>query len=335
MNPVRTFGPGLALLVVIGLTARLLSTAVPTFNHLFAAILIGAAQTNLVGTPQWAEPGVSRHKLVLEVGIVLMGASLALDAVFETGPTILILVAFTVAFTLLLVELFSRNVFKLEERMGSLVAAGTSICGVSAVVAVAGGIEANENQIAYAIATVLLFDALTLFTYPVVGRLLDLPDIVFGIWAGLSMFSTGPVAAAGFAYSDTAGQWATLTKLARNLFISAAVVCYSIYYSRRRAKQTDETTRLSGKLLWDQFPKFIVGFVMVMILANFDVLSSAQRASVENAYQWLFLFAFAGLGLEMDLTKLRWTGARPVFVTFVSLVIVSTLSLILVHSLFG
>jgi uncharacterized integral membrane protein (TIGR00698 family) len=335
MNPFRTFGPGLALLVVIGLTARLLSTAVPTFNHLFAAILIGAAQTNLVGTPQWAEPGVSRHKLVLEVGIVLMGASLALDAVFETGPTILILVAFTVAFTLLLVELLSRNVFKLEERMGSLVAAGTSICGVSAVVAVAGGIEANENQIAYAIATVLLFDALTLFTYPVVGRLLNLPDIVFGIWAGLSMFSTGPVAAAGFAYSDTAGQWATLTKLARNLFISAAVVCYSIYYARRRATQTDEIKRLSGKLLWDQFPKFIVGFVVVMILANFDVLSSAQRASVENAYQWLFLFAFAGLGLEMDLTKLRRTGARPVFVTFVSLVIVSTLSLILVHSLFG
>jgi uncharacterized integral membrane protein (TIGR00698 family) len=335
MTLVRTVGPGLALLVAIGLGARVLSTAVPSFNHLFAAILIGAALTNLVGTPGWAEPGVSRHKLVLEVGIVLMGASLALDAVFRAGPTILLLVVLTVAFALLLVELLSRNVFGLEERMGSLVAAGTSICGVSAVVAVAGGIEAKENQIAYAIATVLLFDAITLFTYPVVGRLLDLPDIIFGIWAGLSMFSTGPVAAAGFAYSDTAGQWATLTKLARNLFISAAVVCYSVYYARRRATRTDDAPRLSGKLLWEQFPKFIIGFVVVMILANLGVLSAAQRADVQNAYQWLFLFAFAGLGLEMDLAKLRRAGVRPVFVTFVSLVIISTVSLFVVHSLFG
>jgi uncharacterized integral membrane protein (TIGR00698 family) len=335
MRLVRTFGPGLALLVGIGLAARFLSLVFPSLNHLFAAILIGAAMTNLVGTPAWGDPGVSRHKLVLEVGIVLMGASLALDAVFQAGPTILLLVLLTVAFSLLLVELLSRNVFGLEERMGSLMAAGTSICGVSAVVAVAGGINARENQIAYAIATVLLFDAITIFTYPAVGRLLELPDVVFGIWAGLSMFSTGPVAAAGFAYSDTAGQWATLTKLARNLFISGAVVCYSIYYARRRATRTDDAPSLSGRMLWQQFPKFIMGFIMVMLLANLGILSAAQQASIENAYQWLFLFAFAGLGLEMDLAKLRRAGVRPVFVTFVSLVVISTVSLVVVNSLFG
>lgn len=335
MTLVRRFGPGLALLVVIGLVARGLSTALPSVNHLFAAILIGAALTNLVGTPTWSDPGVTRHKLLLEVGIVLMGASLALDAVFQAGPTILLLVLATVAFSLLLVELLSRNVFGLEDRMGSLVAAGASICGVSAVVAVAGGINARENQIAYAIGTVLLFDAITLFTYPIIGRLLGLPDIVFGIWAGLSMFSTGPVAAAGFAYSDTAGQWATITKLARNLFISAAVVCYSVYYARRRMSDTDDAPAISGRLLWEQFPKFIVGFIAVMLLANLGVLSATQQTSLRNAYQWLFLFAFAGLGLEMDFAKLRRAGARPVLVTFVSLIVVSTLSLLVVSSLFG
>lgn len=335
MSTIGKLAPGLALVVGIGLAARLLTSFVPSINHLIAAIVLGALVTNLVGTPSVAEPGVARHKLLLEIGIVLMGAKLTIDAVFGAGPTILLLVVLTVSFSLLLVEFLARNVFGLAEKIGSLVAAGASICGVSAVVAVASGIDADEDQIAYAIATILLFDAITLFVYPAVGGLLDIPDVVFGIWAGLSMFSTGPVAAAGFAYSDTAGQWATLTKLARNLLISAAVVLYSVYYARKRATNADEGRGLSSSLLWEKFPKFIVGFAAVMFVANLGVFSEAQQASLQNAYQWLFLFAFAGLGLDMDLAKLRRAGTRPVVLTFVSLSIVSTVTLVVVNLLFA
>ncbi|RLM53424.1 putative sulfate exporter family transporter [Halobellus sp. Atlit-31R] len=335
MNPFRRVVPGLALLLAVGLVARLLTESVPAINHLIAAIVLGAVATNTVGIPPVAAPGVARHKLLLEVGIVLMGAKLAIDAVLGAGPTILLLVVLTVSFSLLLVEFLARNVFGLAEKIGSLVAAGASICGVSAVVAVASGIDADEEQIAYAVAAILLFDAVTLFLYPAIGGLLGLSDVVFGIWAGLSMFSTGPVAAAGFAYSDTAGQWATLTKLARNLLISAAVVLYSVYYARKRATQIGDTNRLSTMLLWEKFPKFIVGFAAVMLLANLGVFSEAQQASLQNAYQWLFLFAFAGLGLDMDLAKLRYAGTRPVALTFVSLAIVSTTTLVVAHVLFA
>jgi uncharacterized integral membrane protein (TIGR00698 family) len=335
MAALRRLLPGLALVVAIGLAARLLTVAVPAVNHLIAAIAIGAVVTNLVGTPAIAAPGVARHKLLLEIGIVLMGAKLTVAAVFGAGPTILLLVLLTVSFSLLLVEFLARNVFGMTEKIGSLVAAGASICGVSAVVAVASGIDADEDQIAYAIATILLFDAVTLFAYPAVGGLLDLPDIVFGVWAGLSMFSTGPVAAAGFAYSDTAGQWATLTKLARNLLISAAVVLYSVYYARKRATRTEGGPGLTPGLLWEKFPKFIVGFAAVMLVANLGAFSEIQRASIQHAYQWLFLFAFAGLGLDMDLAKLRRAGLRPVALTMVSLVVVSSVTLVVVSGLFG
>jgi uncharacterized integral membrane protein (TIGR00698 family) len=333
-SPVRLL-PGLALLVAVGLLARLLSTAVPSVNHLIAAVVLGALLANVVGWPSVAAPGVARHKLLLEVGIVLMGAQLAVGAVLDAGPRILLLVVGTVAFSLLVVEFFARNVFGLAEKIGSLVAAGVSICGVSAVVAVASSIEADEEQVAYAVATVLLFDAATLFVYPLVGHALGLSDVVFGVWAGLSMFSTGPVAAAGFAYSEAAGQWATLTKLARNLFISAAVVVYSVWYARRRLARNDEAARVSPGLLWTKFPKFVVGFVLVMLVANLGVFTPDQRVSLQHAYQWLFLFAFAGLGLEMRLGELRRAGARPVLLTLVSLLVVATVSLAVVSLLFG
>ncbi len=332
-RPLRRLLPGLALLVVLGLAARTAASLLPFGNHLVLAVVLGAVVTNTYGQPSWAEPGVSTHKLLLETGIVLMGVRLALDAVLAAGPTILVLVVATVAFTLVLVEFLSRNLFGLADKIGSLIAAGAGICGVSAIVAVAGGIDADEDQIAYAVATILLFDALTLVAFPAAGQFLGLSDVVFGVWAGLSMFSTGPVAAAGFAYSETAGQWATLTKLTRNVLISVAVVGYSVFYARRQADAGSIDSR--GRLVWDQFPKFVVGFVAMMVVANLGVLSQAQVAALQNGYRWLFLFAFVGLGLHIRVADMRSTGVRPVLLLLTTLLAVSTAALFAVRAFFS
>jgi uncharacterized integral membrane protein (TIGR00698 family) len=265
------------------------------------------------------------------MGIVLMGARIAFEAVVRAGPKILGLVLLTVAFTVLVVEVLARSLFGLPEEIGSLMAAGASICGVSAVVATAGGIQADEDQIAYAVATILLFDALTLFTFPVVGRLLNLPDLVFGVWVGVSMFSTGPVAAAGFAYSDVAAQWATLTKLARNLLISVVVIGYAAYYARRRV---DATVGSRWRLLWEKFPKFVVGFVGVMVIANLGLLSDAQITALENGYRWLFLFAFAGLGTSIRVSDMHETGIKPVLLLLATLLLVSSVAFAVVTTVF-
>jgi hypothetical protein len=186
----------------------------------------------------------------LGAGIVLMGASVSVEAIVVGGPTILALVLGVVAGTTVFVELVARNVFDLRERLGSLLATGTGICGVSAVVAVARSIDADEESIAHAAGTVLLFDAVTLVAYPAIGTLLSVPDRVFGVWAGLSMFSTGPIVAAGFAYSETAGQWATITKLARNALIGAVVLACATYYARRGA-----SADAGFRALWSEFPQ--------------------------------------------------------------------------------
>ncbi len=321
---VRRLGPGIVVLCLGAVLARGIAD-VGGPNHLLVAIALGFALGNVVGVPDRLAPGIATHKLWLGAGIVLLGASLSLEAVLEVGGPVLAVVVGVTGLTLVLVEVLARNVFGLADRLSSLLAAGASICGVSAVVAVAGVLEAKEGQIAYAAATVLLFDAITIVVYPIVGELLGLSGIVFGIWAGVSMFSTGPVVAVGFAHSEVAGQWATMTKLTRNALIGVVVLAYASYYARSGSAGAGDGRSLG--LLWAEFPKFVLGFLALAVLSSLGAFSPDQQASIENAYGWLFLLAFVGLGTEIRLATLRATGSAPVVVVLVALLVASVVSL--------
>ena len=325
---VKQLLPGLALLCVGAVLSRAIGSATGV-TELLVAIGLGALLVNGPGVPERFRPGVETHGFWLAAGIVLMGASLSLSTVREAGLVVLAVIVSVTALTIAVVEALSRGVFGLGEKLGSLLAAGAGICGVSAVVAVAGSIRAREDQIAYAAATVLLFDAITLVVYPIAGQLLDLSDIVFGIWAGVSMFSTGPVVAVGFAYSEAAGQWATLTKLSRNALIGLIVLIYAAYYTR---SGTDG--RLSVRTLWEEFPTFVLGFFALAAVGSLGVFTAAHRAAIDTAYSWLFLVAFVGLGTEIQFQELRTTGLRPIVVVLLSLAIGSSLSLALLTLLF-
>lgn len=325
VEALRRLAPGLGVLFALGLLARGITAIIPIGSHLIVVIGLGVFMANTLGIPDWAVAGVKTHSLWLEVGIILMGVTIAFQQVVDAGLQVLLIVGVAVCMTVLTVEVLAREFFDIPEKIGSLLAAGSGICGVSAVAAVAGSIKPDQQQIAYAAATVLLFDAITLIIYPTVGHLLGLSDFVFGIWAGTTMFSTGPVTAAGFAYSRNAGEWAVLVKLTRNAFIGVVVIGYVLYYSRRGS--TDATVDHTWRYLWESFPKFIIGFVVLMILGSAGVLSDTQITALDNASNWLFLVAFAGLGLSIDIGELRESGIKPVGVVSISLLLVSGLTL--------
>lgn len=228
---VRRYAPGLLVMVAVAAGAQLLA-GVTGLSALLFAVGGSAVVANTVGVPGWAEPGLAGHKLLLEAGIVLLGAGLTLGQLVAAGPRVVGLALVAVVVGVASVELLCRWA-GVRERAGALVASGAGVCGVSAVVAVAGGVDADEADIAYAVGTVLLYDAVTLVAFPAAGALLALDGQTFGVWAGVSMFSTGPVAAAGFAHSEVAGQWATVTKLVRNALIGVVVVYYSLRFARR------------------------------------------------------------------------------------------------------
>ena len=318
MTAIRRVVPGLVVLVALAALSQAVGSATP-LSPLVVAIGSGALVAAAVGVPDWAEAGLDRHKLLLETGIVLLGAQLTLGQLVTTGPVVVALAFGVVVVGVLFVELLGRQV-GIESRTRSLLAAGASVCGVSAVLAVAGSIDGDEADISYAAGTVLLFDAVTLVAFPVVGTMLGLPDRVFGVWAGLSLFSTGPTAAVGFAVSETAGQWATITKLVRNTFIGVLAVAYALYYTTGE-ERTDATE------IWYRFPKFLVGFLLVALIANLGFVDAATQSAVETVGDWLFALAFVGLGFELNPRRLRATGLAPLLVVLAQFLTVSLLAL--------
>jgi uncharacterized integral membrane protein (TIGR00698 family) len=316
--------PGVAFLCLLAGSAVLAGRFLP-LDALVLAVAVGVLVGNTVGTPAWAQAGVASHKLFLETGIVLLGAQLSLGEVAAGGPRVVGLVVATVLVAVAVVELLGRRVFALRRRVTALLAAGTSICGVSAVVAVAGAVDADAEDIATVTATVLLFDAVTLVTFPAVGAALGLGAREFGVWAGLSMFSTGPVTAAGFAFDPVAGQWATLTKLTRNALVGVVAVAYSLAFVSREAT--------SVRAVWTRFPKFLVGFAVVSAVASAGLLSASAQASLDSLSTALFAVAFVGLGLDVRVDRMRETGATPVLVVAVALTTVAALAYLAVTTL--
>jgi len=313
----RALLPGLAVLAVLGALARGLGRVTP-LSPLVVAIASGVAVAALVDLPEQVQPGIDRYKLLLETGIVLLGAGLTISQIVNTGPLVVAMAAGVVLFGVLFGEFVGR-LAGVGRKTRSLLSAGASVCGVSAVLAVAGSINADEADVTYAAGTVLLFDAVTLLVFPVVGAALGLPDRVYGVWAGLSLFSTGPTAAVGFAVSDVAGQWATVTKLVRNTFIGVLAVAYAVHYAAdgEDAQPTE---------IWYRFPKFLVGFLLVALLANANVLDAAARESIGTVSDWLFTLAFVGLGFDLNPRQLRATGIHPIGAVLAQFLVVTTLA---------
>lgn len=326
-RPPRRYLPGFLVLVFGAVVAYATAGTISRVDPLILAIGIGVVIGNTVGIPTWAEPGVALQGLFLETGIVLLGASVALSELLSIGPRIALLICATVLFGVIVVEVISRLIFRLSGPLPSLLAAGSSICGVSAVAAIGQVIGARDERLALAAATILLFDAVTLLVFPIAGRVLGLTSLEYGVWAGLSMFSTGPVAAAGFAHSAEAGEWAIVTKLARNSLLGLVAIGYSAVYTRSTAGLTASLMDPNIRQLWTDFPKFLVGFFLVAAITNFGVLSPASVASISAIADWLFILAFVGLGTAIRVETIRKAGLAPVLIILMYLLAISTVSL--------
>jgi uncharacterized membrane protein YadS len=158
-------------------------------------------------------------------------------------------------------------------------------------------------------------------------------DRTFGLWAGLAVDNTAEAAATGAIYSDAAGKIAVLTKSTRNATIGFVVLAYAIYWAAKGQAQQVENKAL---FLWQKFPKFVLGFLVVSLLATFGAFSPAQAASLGNLSRWAFLLTFAGVGLKTDFRELKRQGLRPFLVGALAelSVTVVTLGMVLVAATF-
>jgi uncharacterized integral membrane protein (TIGR00698 family) len=217
--------------------------------------------------------------------------------------------------------------FRLPPKLISLLSIGASVCGVSAIIAAKGAIEADDEDASYAIAAILALGAVSLVAFPLIGHALGMSDQAYGLWVGLAVDNTAEATAAGALYSDAAGKFAVLAKTARNATIGFVVLGYALYWVRRggAAAIGDKTT-----FLWNKFPKFVLGFLGISVLATFGAFSRSESTDLANLSRWAFLFSFAGIGLRTNFRALSNQGWRPLIVGVVGECAIAALTLGLV-----
>jgi len=329
--------PGVALLAVIGYLGKLIEQTIaaygkahalhlPNIEYVLWAILIGLAIANTVGVPRIFRAGIATYEFWLKAGIVFLGVRFLIGDVLRLGGVSLVLVAVELGVSIVLMTLLGRW-FGLTPKLTSLLAIGSSICGVSAIIAAKGAIEAEDEEASYAIAAILALGAIALFLFPVIGHALGMGDHAFGLWAGLGVDNTAEAAATGALYSDAAGKYAVLAKTTRNATIGFVVLGYAIYWANRgRAQQIGN----KAAFLWQKFPKFILGFLFISLVATLGAFSKEQVSSLANLSRWAFLLTFAGVGLMTDFREMRKQGIRPFIVGALGEIAIAALTLGLV-----
>ena len=205
-----------------------------------------------------------------------------------------------------------------------MLAIGTSICGVSAIVAAKGAIRARNSDVSYAIAAILALGAVALFLLPPLGHAIGLTDREFGLWAGLAVDNTAETTATGYLFSDHAGKIAVLVKSTRNALIGFVVLGFALYWAARgQADEIAPGAKAKAAFIWDKFPKFVLGFLAVSAIATAHLLSKGQTANLANVSKWAFLLTFAGVGLNTDIRQIARTGWRPLVVSVIGLTVVA------------
>lgn len=320
--------PGLAVALVVAVLASALSALTPrVIGPVLIAVLVGLAASNLLRLPAVLGPGLSvATTRVLRIGVVLLGARLSLGDVLSLGSMALWIAVACMTAAFLTVALLAR-LLRVPTRLAVLLGVGTAVCGNSAIMATSPVIDAEDREIGFAVGTITLFGTTSLLLFPLVGRLLDLPDEVFGFWVGLAINDTSQVVAAGAAYSPRALEVATVVKLVRNALMAPLIVLIAWWSIRSRVRTAGVEEGEVRTAALKAFPVFVLGFLAVAALSSFGVISERVSSLAGDASSFLIVTAIAAVGLTTNLKEIRSVGPRPVLVALAAAAVLAVLGL--------
>ena len=243
-------------------------------------------------------------KKLLQYSIIFLGFSMSIGQVSETGISSLRISLITILIAFLAAYLAGRF-FKMNRVLTILIGFGTAICGGSAIAAASPILEADEEEIALSISTIFFFNILAVFIFPFLGHLLQMSDAFFGTWAGTAINDTSSVVAAGYTYSPSAGDLATIVKLSRALMIVPACLIFAAY-RYIKSKQSAQKTNLK-----QIFPWFIAWFVLASLISSLGFLPASVIPYTKFISQWLMAMALAAIGAKVSFKQFKQAGAAP------------------------
>ncbi|MBE7013835.1 MAG: putative sulfate exporter family transporter [Ruminococcaceae bacterium] len=305
---------GVVICVGVSVLAIMIEKLIP--GDILGASIIALFLGTIINSffhPDWIKPALKfTSKKVLKLSIILLGASLSVSTIMSVGKMTFFVMLFTFAMCFG-GGYFVRKLFGLNWKLSNLISAGTGICGGSAIAAIAPVIDADDKDIAFALSSTFIFDMVMVALYPIMGKLLGMSDIAYGIWAGTSVNDTASVVASGYAFSELAGDFATMVKLTRTIAIIPTVLVFA--YIGTRIKQKELKSKNSDKKvnIIKIIPWFIGGFLLLAILNSIGFIPEELSGVMKNVSKFLMVTALSAIGLGTSITDFKKAGLSPMF----------------------
>lgn len=324
MSNIKNYFSGFFLTFALAGISVILTELLP--YHLIGAgvlaLLLGMLISPLVANFDSLQKGFGfTSKKILRLAIILMGISLSFTQVLEVGKFSLIVMVFTLIAAFGGGYVFGK-ILKMDWKLASLISTGTGICGGSAIAAVAPVIDAKDSDIAYAISATFIFDILMVILFPLMGVYFNMTDMGFGLWTGTAVNDTSSVVAAGYAFSDIAGNFAVIVKLTRTLSIIPVVLVFSFINERLASKdksinEASSTYKRKKVDISKVFPWFILMFLFLVAVNSTGLVPDDISSWVASLSKFLMVMALGAIGLRTNLSKLRQSGFAPLLHGFV------------------
>lgn len=338
---VKKLLPGILFALLIAVIAKFIESILPihliggSVIALFIGMIINAFYHN-----NKLQPGLKfTSKKLLKFAIILLGASLSIPIILSVGKFSLSVMIFTLM-TCFGGGYFVGRALHLNWKLSNLISAGTGICGGSAIAAISPVIDADDSDIAYAMSATFLFDMAMILLFPIIGRLMGLTDMAYGLWAGTAVNDTSSVVAAGYAFSEAAGDFATMVKLTRTLSIIPTVLIFAFINLRLKRKAMFNGNNISSiknnptKVnILSLFPWFILGFIGLAILNSIGLIPSIISTGAKELSKFLMIAALGAIGLNTNFKDMKKSGFNPMIHGFIISALVVIVALVVEYFL--
>lgn len=316
--------PGIILSTAIAFLACFTESLlpIPLIGSAVIAMFIGMIINYFIKNTAVFATGIKfTSKKILKFAIILLGLSLNITTILNVGKMSLTVMIFTLL-TCFGGGYFIGKALGLNWKLSNLISAGTGICGGSAIAAIAPTIEADDNDVAYAMSATFLFDMAMIVLFPIMGRALGMSDEAFGIWAGTAVNDTSSVVATGYAFSEAAGDFATMVKLTRTLSIIPTVITFAFIQLRLKRKEAVKNSENAEILkanfsIKKIFTWFILGFLAMSIIASIFTIPAEVVSGTKSVSKFLMVCALAAIGLNTSFKDMKKSGIRPMIHGFI------------------
>ncbi|HEX2534996.1 MAG TPA: putative sulfate exporter family transporter [Chitinophagaceae bacterium] len=341
-KPLRTFlvvFPAVYLLTVIALVLAG-NSGVKSLNleAVIFSLGLGLLIGNLFRLPDWFRSALSAELLV-KIGLVLLGTGVIFTDILKAGSLGLVQ-ALAVVLTVWYFAFWLCRKLGVDEELRMMISSAVSICGVSAAIAASGAIKGDPKKLSYVISMVLITAIPMMIFMPYAAQWMRLSQEVTGAWLGGSIDTTGAVVASGTLVGETALKISTIVKFSQNVLLGLAAFAISVYWTYAqpaRDKATAEKPTL--RVIWERFPKFVLGFIAASLLFSFFLPAGATapvKDSLKNLQGLWFALAFTTIGLETNFADLfRHNSKRPLYAFLIAQAFNIVVTLVIAYFLFG